>query len=61
MRQALQDAIREACYHTVYMPVQRQNAHGGQMSPDMMAAIPIPLWERVVEACDQMMEEADDA
>lgn len=36
----------------VYLPVQRQNMHGGQMTPDAMAAIPVPLWEELIEAFD---------
>lgn len=45
-------AMERASEAAVYLPVQRQNMHGGQMSPDMVAAIPVPLWEALIDAFD---------
>jgi hypothetical protein len=50
---ALLEAMEQASEAAIYMPVQRQNMHGGQMAPDVMAAIPVPLWERLIDAFDE--------
>lgn len=60
MGAALVAVISEASEQAIYMPVQRVNHHGAHMGSDMVAAIPIPVWERLVEACDQFSEEADE-
>lgn len=44
--------MERASEAVIYLPVQRQNMHGGQMSPDLVAAIPVPLWEELVEKFD---------
>ena len=48
MMTALEQAISDAADQAVMMPVQRQNMHGGQMSPDTMVAIPVPAWEKIL-------------
>ena len=50
---ALLEAMGQASEAAIYLPVQRQNMHGGQMAPDVMAAIPVPLWERLIDAFDE--------
>lgn len=46
---AVMERVSEA---VVYLPVQRQNMHGGQMQPDVVAAIPVSLWEELVDIFD---------
>ena len=60
MGTALVAAITAAAEASIYLPVERVSGAGNRRAPDAMAAIPIPLWERVVEACDQFNEEADE-
>lgn len=48
----LLEVMERASEAVVYLPVQRQNHHGGQMAPDVMAAIPVPLWEELVAVFD---------
>lgn len=51
--------IAEATEAATYMPVQRSNHAGYRFGSDMVAAIPIPLWESIVEAADQAAEERE--
>ena len=53
----LHDLIAEAAEQAIYLPVTRVNSSGYAFGSDMVAALPIPLWERIVEATDQLAEE----
>lgn len=48
----LREIMELASEQVIYLPVQRQNIHGGQMVPDMIAALPIETWESMIEAAD---------
>lgn len=49
---ALREVMERVSEAVIYVPVQRQNAHGGQMTPDVVAAMPVPLWEELAQAFD---------
>ena len=57
MRSRLKDAIGWARTAAVYLPVQRQNMHGGQMAPDTMIAVPVNVWEELLTAYDEEIQE----
>ncbi len=52
----LRSLIAEAAEAAVYMTVDRYNHAGYRMAGGMVATIPIPLWEQIVEAIDQHVE-----
>lgn len=51
----LRNRIDEAMAQTVYMPVNRATNSElgyGPLIPDVAAAMPVPLWEAILQALD---------
>lgn len=53
----VRELVEDAAEKAIYLPVQRSNSAGYRFGADMVAAIPIPLWEQIVEAVDQLVEQ----
>lgn len=50
--QELLDVMQRVGEAVIYMPVQRVNHNGIRFGSDMVAAIPVPLWEELVARFD---------
>lgn len=48
----LLDVMERASEAVVYLPVERVSGAGNLRAPDVVAAIPVPLWEELVEKFD---------
>lgn len=56
MTPRLRAAIVSVSANAIMLPVQRQNPHGARMSPDTVVAIPVPIYDELIEAFDRDLE-----